>query len=186
MREAFTIERPPIYTVEATVFHWSALAVAFAVIAISNSSATFQIFAYRNVLVWMLGANAVALAAILIACHSNTTRRPAAVLAVLWAMMQPLWIAVVLDKSGVQMPAFMETLSTTWRGMVLFRGPRRIMSPDVAAVMTWAFWAMVAVAFTRRTGRFDSLGKLLALATVLVVLITWTIWAFMPLLKFVA
>jgi hypothetical protein len=186
MREGFAIERPPIYTVEATAFHWSALAVAFAVIAVSNSSATFQIFAYRNFLVWMTSANAVALFAILIACQSNTTRRPAAVIAVLWVMMQPIWIAVVLNDVGVSLPAFLERFSTTWRGMVLFRGPRRIMSPEVAAVMTWAFWAIVAAMFMRRTGRFDPLGKLLALATVLVVLITWTIWAFMPLLKFVA
>jgi hypothetical protein len=186
MREGFAIERPPIYTVEATVFHWLALTVAFAVIAVSNSSATFQIFAYRNFLVWMTTANAIALVAILIACRSNTTRRPAAILAVLWAMMQPLWIAVVLDDVGVPMPAFFETLSTTWRGMVLFRGPRRIMAPEMAAVMTWAFWAIVAALFMRRTGRFDPLGKLLVLAAVLVVLITWTIWAFMPLLKFVA
>jgi hypothetical protein len=74
MREGFALERQKIVTVEASSLHWSALALAFAVIAVSNSSATFQIFAYRNFLVWIPGVNAIALAAILIAWRSNTTR----------------------------------------------------------------------------------------------------------------
>jgi hypothetical protein len=170
--------------------HWVAVCVALVSLALGLSPPLYSSGPVYEELILLI-LLFVAVAAIAVAALSPVTRPMAAFTAVLLAVPCVPYGVSLAYRVGMHIPLFFQNAAIVWPQLVFFggtlwsvpeaQGP--VLPQNWAGVITIAFWAIVAFAFSRITLRLSSFVVLVGLSAATIMAMGFAIQALLPFLK---